>query len=334
MPNKTMIITGATGFIGSFLVEEAINQGYQVIAWGRAESRRKDLPENVELVRPGFTDYAQMADALRYVKNNYGTLDVVVHNAGLTKTLHTRDFYEVNANHTFRLVEAMRLTRLEPRRFILMSSLAAAGPGDPKSMKPLAPEDEPRPNAIYGRSKLLAEQFVRNSSLSWNILRPTGVYGPRDKDYLVMLQTVKKGLATTVGFKPHYITFVYVKDLARAVMLAADSPHDKEIFHISDGKTYTDREFRDLCIELVNPKALRLTVPEIVLRLATQLAEPLGRITGKAPTLNRDKFFTLTAVNWKCDISLAQELLGYMPQYDLRRGLTETIQWYREAGWL
>ena len=334
MSAKSMVITGATGFIGSFLIEEALRRGYRVIAWGREESRNNRFAAQVEILRPGFSDYNKMIDALRYIRSNYGGIDVFVHNAGLTKTLHPEEFMEVNANNTFRLTEAMRNSRHEPGRFILMSSLAAVGPGNPSTLQPISPADEPRPNTLYGRSKLRAEHIVRNSGLIWNIMRPTGVYGPRDKDYLVMLQTVKKGLATTVGFRPHYITFAYVKDLARAVMLAAESPHAGQIFHVSDGLTYTDREFRDLCIQIVNPRALKLTVPETFLRLTTAIAESLGRLIGKAPTLNRDKYYTLTAINWKCDISLTQELLGYSPEYDLRKGLEETYAWYKQEGWI
>ncbi len=334
MSTKSMVITGATGFIGSFLIEEALRCGYRVIAWGREESRNDRLPAQIEIIRPGFSDYNKMIDALQYIRSNYGGIDFFVHNAGLTKTLHPEEFMEVNANHTFRLLEAMRISHQEPGRFILMSSLAAAGPGNPVTLQPISPADEPRPNTLYGRSKLRAEQVVRNSNLQWNIIRPTGVYGPRDKDYLVMLQTVKKGLATTLGFRPHYITFVYVKDLARAVMLAAESPHAGHIFHVSDGLTYTDREFRDLCIKIVNPRALKLTVPEAILRITTAIAEPLGRLRGKTPTLNSDKYYTLTAINWKCDISLTQELLNYSPEYDLRKGLEETYAWYKQAGWI
>lgn len=334
MPVKNMVITGATGFIGSFLIKEALKNGYRVIAWGREESSKGHLPEEVELLKPGFNNYKKMAEALQYLQSNYGSIDVFIHNAGLTKTLHPDEFMEVNANNTFRLTEVMRLTNQKPGRFILMSSLAAAGPGDPVTLKPISPTDEPHPNTLYGRSKLKAEKIVQTSGLNWNIMRPTGVYGPRDKDYLVMLQTVKKGLATTVGFEPHYITFVYVKDLARAVILAAESPYSGQIFHVSDGLTYTDREFRDLCIKIVNPKAIKLTVPETILRLTTTVAEPLGRLKGKAPTLNKDKFHTLTARNWKCDISLTQNLLGYSPTYDLEKGLKETFDWYQKAGWI
>ncbi|MGC8866005.1 MAG: NAD-dependent epimerase/dehydratase family protein [Bacteroidales bacterium] len=334
MGEKNIVITGATGFIGSFLIEEALRRGYRVVAWGREESQKGSLPSSVELIRPGFSDYNKMLDALRYLKTNYGKIDAFIHNAGLTKTLKSSEFIEVNANHTFRLTEALRRSSVEPELFVLMSSLAAAGPGDPVSLKPISPHDEPKPNTLYGRSKLMAEQIVRNSGLNYTIMRPTGVYGPGDKDYLVMLQTVKKGLATAVGFKPHYITFVYVKDLARAVMMATESSHPGGIFHVSDGKTYTDREFRDLCVELVNAKALKINVPEFILKIATLIAEPLGRISHKAPTLNSDKYYTLTAVNWKCDISQTIELLGYHPEYELKRGLEETLMWYKEAGWM
>ncbi|HNQ58948.1 MAG TPA: NAD(P)-dependent oxidoreductase [Bacteroidales bacterium] len=331
---KNIIITGATGFIGSFLTEIGVEKGWQVTAWVRETSNTEHLPSGVNLIKAGFSNRQKMMEALQMIERQNGSIDYIVHNAGVTKTTHPEDFDRVNAENTGRFIEAIQESGISIAKFILMSSLAALGPGNPQTLEPLHPDDVPKPDTLYGKSKLKAEKIVRQSSLPWNIMRPTGVYGPRETDYYLMLRTIKKGLAPVTGCKPHFLSFVYVKDLVKAVFLALETPITQQTFHVSDGKTYTDREYRDLCCKILNTNALKVTVPHWVLKAVSFISETFARPFKITPTLNKDKYLTMRAINWKSDISNTIEMLHYSPEYDLQRGLDESIQWYRKEGWL
>jgi len=333
--SKTIVLTGATGFIGSHIVEAALQKGWKVVAWSRPEGNTRDLPASVRVVKTGFANPEGITDAFRQLRDEMGDIHYIVHNAGLTKTLRTSEFVTVNAGYTRHFTEGIRKAGIKPEKFILMSSLAATGPGDPVSLAPLRPEDPPRPTTRYGQSKRMAEEIVEAvTAFPWNILRPTGVYGPKESDYFLMLKTIRNGLATRAGIAPHHITFLYVDDLVQAVFRALAMPVEGRIFHVSDGETYTDIYYRNLCMELLNPGAFRLTFPLPLVRMVSFISEMAGHLSGKVPTLNRDKYLTMRARNWKCDITLTRELLGYQPTVLLREGLEKCIQWYKENGWL
>jgi nucleoside-diphosphate-sugar epimerase len=331
---KNIIITGATGFIGSFLTEMGVEKGWKVTAWVRETSHTENLPSEVNLVRAGFTDKQKMIEALQLIERQCGSIDYIIHNAGVTKAINHKDFDRVNAGNTARFIEAIHESGISILKFVLMSSLAALGPGNPKTLEPLHPDDIPKPDTLYGKSKLKAEKIIRQSSLPWNIMRPTGVYGPRETDYYLMLRTVKKGLAPVTGCKPHFLSFVYVKDLVKAVFLALETPISQQIFHVTDGNTYTDREYRDLCCKMINSKALKVTVPHWGLKAVSFISEISARPFKISPTLNKDKYLTMRAINWKSDISKTINMLHYSPEYNLHRGLEESIQWYKKEGWL
>lgn len=333
--SKTLVLTGATGFIGSHIVEAAQLKGWKVIAWSRPEGNTRDLPATVRVVKTGFGNPDKIAETFRQLREESGDIHYIVHNAGLTKTLRTSEFISVNAGYTRNFTLGIQKAGIRPEKFILMSSLAATGPGDPVSLAPLRPEDPPRPTTRYGQSKRMAEEIVEAvTAFPWNILRPTGVYGPKETDYFLMLKTIRNGLATRAGIAPHHITFLYVDDMVQAVFRALESTVEGRIFHVSDGETYTDISYRDLCMELLNPRAFRLTFPLPIVRMVSYFSELAGNLSGKVPTLNRDKYLTMSALNWKCDITLTRELLGYQPKVLLREGLEKCIGWYRDNGWL
>jgi len=318
---KNILITGASGFIGSFLVEEALNRDWKVWAGIRQTSSKEYLRDE----RISFIDlfYSDKKELKRQIENHckkFGKWDYIIHNAGVTKCLHSEDFEKINYRYTRNLIEALQEAGAVPDKFILMSSLSATPPTD----------------TIYGRSKLKAEEFLESQTgFSYLIMRPTGVYGPRDKDYFLMLKSIKKGLELTAGYEPQTLTFIYVKDLTKAVFLAAESAYTRKIYIVSDGNTYSDETYTQLVKNALGKKqVLKLRVPLAFLKIVSITAELFSKIAKKPSTLNRDKYKIMKRRDWTCDISPLIHDLGFQANYDLERGIRECVAWYTNHGWL
>ena len=338
MNGKRILITGASGFIGGFLVEEALNRGYEVWAGVRASSNRAGLRDGrIHFIELRYDDQAALTEQLQVFAETHARWDYVIHNAGLTKALHKEDFSRVNAGNTHRLIEALAASGCSPERFLLMSSLSSYGMGDEKDFRPIRLDDPQRPNTAYGRSKLEAENYLRRQDhFPYVILRPTGVYGPGERDYFLEIESVNKGFDFAVGSVPQRITFIYVRDLARVALLALESPaaRNREYF-VADGDVHTDEAFARLIQESLGKKrVLHVRVPLWVVYPVCLCCEWAGRLTRRTVTLNTDKYLILKQRNWVCDISPLREELGFTPRYDLRKGLEESIAWYRSKGWL
>ena len=173
------------------------------------------------------------------------------------------------------------------------------------------------------------------SLLPYIILRPTGVYGPREKDYYIMAKSIKQHIDFAVGYQRQDITFVYVQDVVQAVFLALEKGQTGRKYFLSDGEVYQSTTFSDLIHEeLGRPWWLRITAPVWVLRIVTFFGEYAGRMTGKVTALNNDKYNILKQRNWRCDITPARKELGFEPKVQLQEGVKTTIKWYKDHGWL
>lgn len=335
---KKILITGASGFIGSFLVEKALEKGFEVWAGVRQSSSREYLQDSrINFINLNFANRKELANGLiDHAARNGGKFDYIVHNAGITKCLDKADFDKVNHQYTSNFIDVLQTTNNVPEKFVLMSSLSAFGEGDEKNYTPIKLTDKPHPNTAYGRSKLMAEDCLRYTrNFPYVILRPTGVYGPRERDYLLMLKTVKSGLDVGAGFKPQHLTFIYVKDLVDAVFLALESPVCDKAYFVADGDVYTDKEYTQLVKEVLGKKhVFSLKIPLWLLKLISVIAEAVSKISGKPSTLNRDKYKIMQQRNWECDIKPLVDDLGFEPRYNLRQGLEEAVQWYKKEGWL
>lgn len=165
--------------------------------------------------------------------------------------------------------------------------------------------------------------------------RPTGVYGPREMDYFLMAKSILNHMDFSVGFKRQDLTFVYVKDIVQAVFLGIEKQVSRRAYFLADGKVYKSRTFSDLIQkELGNPFVIRLKCPLILLKVVSLLAEFIATRSGKSSTLNSDKYKIMKQRNWQCDITPAMKELGYVPEYDLEKGVKEAIAWYKNEGWL
>jgi nucleoside-diphosphate-sugar epimerase len=264
--------------------------------------------------------------------------DYVVHAAGVTKCLNKADFRRINTEGTKNLVDALLDLQMPLKRFVFLSSLSVFG-----AIKEQLPYDEireddtPKPNTEYGRSKLEAERYIDSigSRLPYTILRPTGVYGPREKDYFMMAKSIKQHIDFAVGYQRQDITFVYVTDVVQAVFLALEKGETGRKYFLSDGQVYQSTTFSDLIHEeLGRPWWLRITAPVWVLRVVTFFGEYIGHMTGKVTALNNDKYNILRQRNWRCDIEPARRELGFEPKVQLKEGVKTTIQWYKDHKWL
>ena len=336
---ERVLVTGASGFIGSHIVEVALEAGYEVWAAVRKTSSKAFLTDKrIKFICLNLGDIDALKGQLAEVEGGW---DYVVHAAGATKCLRREDFFRNNLDGTRNLVEALKATGALRRRLVFLSSLSLFGairetPDEMGNYREIGDDDEPRPNTTYGESKWAAEQYLATSGIDHVILRPTGVYGPRERDYFIMAKSIKGHIDFSVGYTKQDITFVYVRDLVQAVMRAMKTDGiEGKAFIISDGATYDSRAFSDLLRrELGNPWWLRICAPLWFLRMVCTLNGAFCHWLGKVTTLNMDKYHILAQRNWRCDITPARELLGYKPEWPLERGVKATMDWYKKEGWL
>ncbi len=335
--SKSILITGAGGFIGGFLVEEALKRGYDTWAAVRSTTNREFLQDKrIHFIELDYDDQDRLEETLRDHMGEWGRWDYIVHNLGVTKSTNYLDFERVNYGYLRALVDALQTTAMTPDVFLLMSSLSVMGPGDEDTYKPIMPTDIPMPNTFYGVSKLKAESYLKSvEGFPYTIFRCTGVYGPHERDYYLMIKSIKRGFDFSVGYRKQMLTFIYVKDLVVGVMDALERGPLYKAYFISEDRAYTQQEFRQIvCVELGKKHVLPVTCPLWVVKRVCSVAEWIGKVTLKASTLNRDKFKILKQRNWQCDTSEARRDFDFNPRYSLREGIREAIAWYREAGWL
>ena len=327
-----ILVTGASGFIGSFIVEEALRRGFETWAAVRGSSSKQFLrDERIRFIELNLSSQEQLVEQLRGHEFDY-----VVHAAGVTKCLDKQDFFRINTEGTKNLVLALLALKMPLKRFVYLSSLSVFGAiREQQPYEEIRETDTPRPNTAYGESKLKAEKWLDSQPLPFVVLRPTGVYGPRERDYFLMAKSIKQHSDFAVGYQRQDITFVYVQDVVQAVFLACEKGQTGRKYFLSDGQVYQSSTFSDLIRkELGNPWWIRITAPIWVLRVVTFFGDKIGHLTGKISALNNDKYHILRQRNWRCDIQPAIDELGYRPEYPLERGVPITIKWYKENGWL
>ena len=333
-----ILVTGASGFIGSFLVEKGLEMGYEVWAGMRRGSSRRYLQDKrIRFVELDLSSPERLQLQLASFKAAHGSWDYVIHAAGVTKCIDKKDFLRVNYEGTKNLADALLQQGMEPRKFVYISSLSVFGPvREEQPYTPIMASDTPMPDTEYGKSKLIAENYIRNNvRFPYVILRPTGVYGPRERDYFKMAAGIKRHVDFAVGYRRQLITFIYVKDLVKAVYLAAESSVSGRSYFVSEPCGYESRAFSD-CIqkELGVKRVLRIKVPLWVLWCVSALSGLLSKLTGSASTLNGDKYRIMKQRNWLCDTAPIENELAFSVDYPLEVGVKETIEWYKKEKWL
>lgn len=330
----SILVIGASGFIGSFIVEEALKRGFDTWAAVRKTSSRRYLRDSrIHFLELSFGDEDRMTEQFREHRFDY-----IVDAAGATKCRNSADFFRTNTEGVKVIVRALLRSGMDLKKFVFLSSLSVYGaPREKEPHEDIMDTDPMMPDTAYGKSKLEAEQFLGTvkDRLNYTVLRPTGVYGPREKDYFLMVKSIKRHVDCAVGYSRQDITFVYVTDVVAAVFLALKQEESGNGYFITDGGVYESATFSHLVRrELGNPLCIRLVMPIFLMRAVCALGSLWARISGKITALNNDKFHILAQRNWRCDITPARRELGYNPQVPLEEGVKRTVAWYRQEGWI
>jgi len=331
-----ILITGASGFIGGFLVEKGLHDKHTIYAAIRKSSSTKQLTDNrINIIYLNLADKKSLKQTLGKIHEEIGRFDYVIHNAGATKVLDKSDFETINYLYTKNLVESFYEVGMIPDKFIFISSLAAFGPGNETTLKPIKTTDTPAPITNYGKSKLKAEQFLfQQDKIPVLIFRPTGVYGPRDTGYFQYFKSIKRHIEIYLGSTKQMLSFIYIEDLVSLIYKALPSSLTNKGYFVTDGKNYSIKEFAEITKKVLNKKTVRIVTPIILVKTGAIISEQIAVLTKKATLFTTDKFKEITRKNWACDASETIADFYFTPKYDLLRGVTKTIDWYKKNGWL
>jgi nucleoside-diphosphate-sugar epimerase len=325
--SERVLVTGATGFIGSHLVDELLWKGYEVAALIRESSDLRWLRgKRVEFIYGDLLGKGRLPPLKGFAH--------IFHLGGTTRALRRRDFYRTNHEGTERLIDAARHIR-GLKRFVYLSSQAAAGPA--REERPQMEEDPVCPVSPYGKSKLHGEEAVLSCRDKFHvtILRPCAVYGPRDAYMLELFKRISKGYFPLLGKAPIYLSFCYVEDLVQALLLSVQRDHPSgEVFFIADGERYSLDFFADVVSSALHVKLHKMHIPLWVAWFYAAAADGWGLVRRRPASFHRGKCAEASQRSWVCDISKAKKQLGFRPRFRLEAGVKVTLRWYREKGWL
>jgi len=331
-----ILITGASGFIGSHLVDAAILQGFEVWAGIRTTSSTEFLKHpDLHVITLDFSSPSRLMECFREISTESNGWDFVIHNAGITQAKRKMDFHTVNCLYTRNLVEALTSSGMPLKKLVFISSLAAFGPGDPTSMLPIQVTNPQRPVSAYAESKRLAEEYLRSlKSFPWLIINPTAVYGPRDRDFLEFVKLLRRGWELYIGSNKQLLSMIYAPDLADAVVRLLNYPVAHRSIIVSDGKAYEKEQLGQIVREALGRRTIQIRVPLGLLRWSILAVEKMYSLFGTLPFLTMEKLDEISQANWLCDSGEVWRLLSKSPSHDLQTGMKETVNWYRKQGWI
>ena len=326
---RKILITGASGFIGSFTVEEGLKNGFDVYAGIRKSSDLSYLKdERINYFEIDLSDKEKLKRDIIAV----GGFDFVIHIAGITKTCKKENFEYVNYKLSKNLIDALIESKLIPLKYIQISSLAAYGPGNSMQARPIQDSDTPKPISDYGKSKLKLEKYLKSlEDFPYLIFRPTGVYGPREKDFYVMYKSINSGIETYVGTRNQYLTFIYVKDLVYLLIDVLNSDFIQKSYFVTDLESYTAKDLNETIKNALNKKTISIVFPKFFVKILAWMSEKSSCLFfGKNATLNIDKYREISQKNWLCDSFDLVTDFDFKPRYNLEEGIFETIAWYKK----
>ena len=318
-----ILVTGATGFVGSHLVEKLRSRGEAVRCLVRPTTNTRRLPAGAETAAADLATGQGIDRALDGV-------DTVIHVAGVTKALRPSGYFAGNARATEMLARVLAGRGI---RLVYVSSLSAMGPS--LDGRPLDEAAVPHPVSSYGKSKLEGERIVRSLAPDAVIVRPPVVYGPRDTDVFQILKAGAQGLVLEISGGERWFSAIYVEDLAEGLWAAAKSPKTAgRAYYLAHRDPVTWQQLGATAAKIMgrNPRTLR--VPLAAAQGIAFFVEMWSRISRNPAIISREKVVEARCRFWICDPARAAAEFGFVAPTPLAAGLAKTLAWYKEAGWL
>ena len=327
-PSAPVLVTGANGFVGSHLVEALLQAGYRVRCMVRRSSdlsHIRDLPVEWAYADVGTGD--GLLEACQGVQ-------AVCHCAALTRAPDEETFFRVNARGSEDLARAALEASPNLRRFVFMSSQAAAGPSSAAGDH-VDESRPPQPITWYGQSKVAAEQALRAlPALPLTILRAAPVFGPRDRDFWAYFDLVRRHLDLQLGSQDRALSLIYVRDLVGLILLAMEDDRAEGQTYFACAWSLTHVAFSRAIAAALDSRTVQVRLPLAVLAPMAAWSRVQCRLTGRPPLINDQRVRDLRAPYWLCSGEKAARDLGFSPRWDLATAMQETAGWYREQGWL
>ena len=323
------VVTGASGFVGSHVVDKLIDEGHKVICILRSTSSKKWLENKpVEIVACGLFDKESLRNVLK-------DADYLFHIAGVVKAKSQTEYDKGNVETTRNLLDVLSEVNPNIKRVIIVSSQTACGPS--LMGKPSNEETPEHPITRYGKSKLAQEQLAKSymSKLPITIVRPPAVYGERDTEIYLFFKTYQKGLMALIGFDKKQVSLVHVDDLSRGIVLAATSSNSiGQIYFIGSEEYYDWMQIGDACRIAIGKRALTIRLPHVLVYNVAIFTQFFALFSPNAATFNIEKARDFVQKNWTCDVTKAKKDFGYSQTVSLDAGIKRTIEWYRAMKWL
>ncbi len=324
------LITGATGFIGSHMVEAILRRGWDVVCPVRDRSRLRNLE--------GIPARTCTMDEVPDLLCGDDPVDYVIHIGGATRAENYAQYTRANVDWTTQLLElcvASPCPRL-PARFVLVSSQAAAGPC-PGGAGTVVESDAARPVSLYGKSKLEAEQRAARymDRLPITIIRPPTVFGPRDRDVFNVFLWANRRVVTYIAGPDRLVSIVYVEDLVDGILTAAMSERAVgETYFLANPVPVVWREFGIQVAEAFGKDPWTIPIPVPLLRMAALGGDLVKRLTGSTPLMRTEKLEEMRQLAWVCAADKAFRDLGWKPKTSLSDAIGHTSRWYLDHGWI
>jgi nucleoside-diphosphate-sugar epimerase len=320
------LVTGSSGFIGSHLVEALVEKGYLVNCLIRKESNLKWIKDlKVNFIEGSYFDKDSLEPALR-------GMDIVFHVGAAIDAPNWDLFYKVNVEGTINLLTTCQQVAPNIKKFIFVSSIAAAGPAVNK--RPVRESDACEPVSLYGKSKYLAEQAVSKffDTLPIIILRPTNVLGIRQKQFFTTLKMAKKRIIPLLGTREKQTSICFVEDVVKAMMLAAEHPSlSGETYFVAHAEFYSWREILNRITKELGLSFV-LKIPYPLLMLIASVSEVIAKISKGTPLVTRKRLRSARKNYWLHDVSKIKKDLGFSTTVNFEEGIQKIVQWYRDQG--
>jgi len=328
--NMTVFVTGATGFIGSHLVDRLLKKNCKIKCLVRKTSNLRWLEgKPVEYIYGNLFDDDVLAEAVK-------DADYVYHIAGVTFAKKKEDYYRGNTEATKNFIEVCFKTNPGLKRFVFISSQTAVGPSYDRD-HPVNEKTEYHPITTYGRSKMEAEKAVVGyfDKMKCTVVRAPAVYGQRDIAVLEYFKAMSKGLQALIGFGEKLVSLIHGIDLVDGIILAAESEKAiSQIYFISSEKFYSWNEVGELTTRLMGKKNIRIRIPHFAVYTVGAFAQFFSAFSKKPAILNIEKCKDITQNYWTCSIDKAKKDLGFRETIGIEEGIRQTIEWYRKERWI